>query len=284
MKKISHIYTAITLFACILMAFPREAFSQVKYEIYAIKFGERTNKIPIADAAVGAAGNDSLNVCLMYWLLKGNNGKNILVDAGFTGDSEINPKFISFSPPDKMLEKINMKAADITDIIITHPHWDHIGGIDLYPGAMVWMQQADYDYFVDDAWQKDGNKGGFNEKDVLKIVTRNLDGNLMLVKGDNIEIIPGVKVFIGAKHTFESQYVMVGTGDDKVIIASDNCWFYYNLAHLLPIPVTHNANAYKNNLARMKLMIPDKDYIIPGHDPLVFSKFPSVAEGVVKIK
>ncbi|MEO8085659.1 MAG: N-acyl homoserine lactonase family protein [Bacteroidota bacterium] len=273
------------LFTCFYALMATVAVGQeIKYEIYALKFGERTNKIPVADAAVGATGTDSLNVCFMYWLLKGNNGRNILVDAGFTGDADINPKYISFSPPDKMLEKINMKSADITDIIITHPHWDHIGGIDLYPDAMVWMQKDDYDYFVADAWQHDGNSKGFNKKDVVKIVQRNLDEKLTLIKGDDIEIIPGIKVFIGGKHTFESQFVLVGSGDDKVIIASDNSWFYYNLEHLLPIPVTHDAKAYMQNLARMKSMVTNPDYIIPGHDPLVFSKFSSVAEGVVQIK
>jgi len=220
----------------------------------------------------------------MYWLLKGNNGKIILVDAGFSGDSEINPKFITYSRPDRMLEKINIKPEDITDIIITHPHWDHIGGIDLFPGAMVWMQKDDYDYFVGTAWQKDGNRNGFNEKDVLKIVQRNLEKKLTLVKGDDIEILPGIKVFIGSKHTYESQYVLVGTGSDKVIIASDNTWFYYNLTHLFPIPVTLDSKAYTKNLKRMKSMVTNVDRIIPGHDPLVFSKFPSVAVDVVKIK
>jgi glyoxylase-like metal-dependent hydrolase (beta-lactamase superfamily II) len=260
-----------------------KVFCQSNYEIFAIKFGERTHKIPLSDAAVGAKGNDSLNVCFMYWLLKGN-GKIILVDAGFADDMEINPKFISYSRPDKMLEKINIKPDDVTDIILTHSHWDHIGGIDLYPGAQVWMQKDDYDYFVGNAWQKGGINNGFNEKDVLKIVQRNLDKKLTLVKGDDIEILPGIKVFTGSKHTYESQYVLVETHSDKVIIASDNAWFYYNLTSLLPIPVTHDSKAYSENLKRMKTMINNIDLIIPGHDPLVFSKFPVVATDVVKIK
>ena len=284
MKKFKLLY--ITTFFCFYFgtAITRKAFSQNNtYEIYALKFGERTNKIPVSDAAVGASGSDSLNVCFMYWLLKGN-GKTILVDAGFKDDAEINPKFITYEQPDKMLEKINIKPADITDIIITHPHWDHIGGIDLYPGAHVWMQKEDYEYFVGAAWQEGGSNGGFNKKDVLKVVQRNLDKKLTLVAGDDIEILPGIKVFTGSKHTYESQYVLVNSGADKVIIASDNAWFYYNLISLLPVPVTLDASAYSKNLKRMKSMVNNVDLIIPGHDPLVFSKFPSVANGVVKIK
>jgi glyoxylase-like metal-dependent hydrolase (beta-lactamase superfamily II) len=284
MNKIKLLYAPIVLLIYFGTAITSKAFSQNNnYEIFALKFGERTNKIPVSDAAVGAAGNDSLNVCFMYWLLKGN-GKIILVDAGFTDDMAINPKFITWSRPDKMLEKINIKPADITDIILTHPHWDHIGGIDLFPDAHVWMQKDDYDYFVGTAWQEGGNKNGYNEKDVLKIVQRNLNKKLTLVKGDDIEILAGIKVFTGSKHTYESQYVLVGSGSDKVIIASDNAWFYYNLISLLPIPLTLDAKAYSENLKRMKTMVTNIDLIIPGHDPLVFSKFPSVAKEVVKIK
>src|SRR4030095_12656211 len=124
---------------CFTTIFSNALCQENNYTIYALKFGERTNKIPITEIAVGATGNDSVNVWFMYLLLKGNNGRTILVDAGFTADAGINPKFIKYRQPDSMLQKINIRPEDITDIIVTHPHWDHIGGIDLYPNAMVWM-------------------------------------------------------------------------------------------------------------------------------------------------
>ena len=254
------------------------------YDIYALKFGERTNKIAITDVAVGTTRTDSVQVCFMYWLLKGNNGRTILVDAGFTDDADINPAAITFTRPDMMLDKLKVKPEEITDLIITHPHWDHIGGMDLYPNATVWMQKDDYDYFVGAAWQKDGNKGGFNKKDVFKIVTRNLEGKLVLVKGDDLEIIPGIRVFIGSKHTYESQYVLAESEDGQVIIASDNSKFYYNAESGLPSPIGLDQKAYAANLKRMRKMVKDVDFILPGHDPLVFTRFPKVADGVAHIK
>ena len=55
--------------------------------------------------------------------------------------------------PDSLLQRINVYPSDITDIIMTHPHYDHIGGINLFPKAKVWMQKDDFDYFVGEAWQ-----------------------------------------------------------------------------------------------------------------------------------
>ena len=159
----------------------------------------------------------------MVYLLKGKNGKNILVDAGFTETPPIyNMAAFNYVRPDEILKKINVDPASITDIILTHPHWDHIGGIDLFPNAMVWMQEQDFNYFVGTAWQKAIDSSGFSTKDVLKINQKKLNQKLQLVKGDSVEIMPGIRVFTGSKHTYESQYVLVGTGNNKVIIASDN--------------------------------------------------------------
>ncbi|WP_295791726.1 N-acyl homoserine lactonase family protein [Mucilaginibacter sp.] len=262
-------------------------FSQSpNYQIYALKFASLNFKVPIAAMAVGSASKDSTGVCYMIYLLKGDNGKLILVDAGFTEPIKPYPsQAFTYIRPDSMLMKININPRDITDVIITHPHWDHIGGIDLFPNAMVWMQKEDFNYFVGAAWQKgEDPNNGFNPIDVNKIIEKNLTGKLNLVKGDSVEITPGVRVFIGSKHTFECQYVLVVSGAAKVIIASDNSYLYYNLANLLSIPITLDQKAYLQNLKRMRGMVKNIDLILPGHDPLVFSKFPKVTDGVVKIK
>ncbi len=255
------------------------------YEIYALKFASLKFKFPITLFAVGSTSKDSVQPCYMLYLLKGKNGKNILVDAGFT---ETPPRYnmqgFNYVLPDEMLKKMNVDPASITDIILTHPHWDHVGGIDLFPNAMLWMQEQDFNYFVGTAWQNNIDSSGFNTKDVLKIKQKKLDKKLQLINGDSVEIMPGIRVFTGSKHTYESQYVLVGTGNDKVIIASDNSWLYYNLVNLLPIPLTFDTNAYLQNLKRMRAMVKNIDLILPGHDPLVFSKFHKVIEDVVKIK
>ena len=271
----------------LLLTIGSTGFSQTNtYEIYALKFATLNFKMPLAAAAVGSTSKDSTGLCYIVYLLKGNNGKIILVDAGFTEPIKPYPwQAFTYIRPDSVLRKFNINPAAVTDVIITHPHWDHIGGIDLFPNAMIWMQKEDFNYFVGTAWQKGENPdNGFNPIDVAKVIQKNLQGKLTLIKGDSVEIMPEIRVFIGSKHTFETQYVLVGTGANKVIIASDNSWLYYNLTHLLPIPLTFDQKAYLQNLKRMRAMVKNVDYILPGHDPLVFSKFPKVMDGVVKIK
>ena len=258
------------------------------YEIYALKyFGLRS--VPVSELALGAPKKDTMNMFFMYWLIRGNNGRNILVDAGFLNDldifRELNTTF--YIRPDSVLQEMNIKADEITDIIFTHPHWDHVDGVSLFPKAHVWIQKEDYNYFVGQAWQKEGRHHGFYKRDVDSLVSLNIAGKLTLVEGDDREIIPGIKVYTGSRHTFNSQYVLVQTGGDKVILASDNIWIYYNLDHLTSSPYpngTFDTAAYVRSMQRMKTQASNIKYIIPGHDPAVFSRFPLIKSDIVKIR
>jgi glyoxylase-like metal-dependent hydrolase (beta-lactamase superfamily II) len=254
-----------------------------EYQVYALKFNG-SGKLPVRDIAVGTSSTDSVSVCNMFWYLKGTDGRNILVDAGFIDTTGAGGG--RYERPDIVLERMNVSPSGITDLIITHPHPDHIGGILLFPDARVWMQKEDFLYFVSGAWKKEGSLAEYTESDVRNIIEISLQGRLELIGGDNIEIIPGIKVFTGSKHTFENQYLLVNPGSEtnRIVIASDATWFYFNLDNLLPIPTyTFDPCAYLEAMKRMKTMVTNPAYIIPGHDDLVFSRFPEVCKGIVKI-
>ena len=82
------------------------AFCQtVNYEVYALKFAVAGDALPISGFAMNASNNDSVKICFIIWLIKGNNGKGILVDAGFLKDIEEAKDFdiANYTRPDSML-------------------------------------------------------------------------------------------------------------------------------------------------------------------------------------
>ena len=258
------------------------------YTVYAIKFAGTAHPFAISDWVDKGPKKDSIGIDFMIWLIKGSNGKNILVDAGFLNDLENAKEFgiVNYVRPDSSLNALGLTAADISDIIISHPHWDHIDALSLFPSAAVWVQKDDYTYFVSTAWQKKGNPGGFVKRDVHLLVDLNLAGRLHLVDGDNKEILPGIKVYTGSRHTFNSQYVLVNTGNSKIVLASDNIWAYYSLEHLLPASPggTFDPDGYVAAMKRMKTLASDSRFIIPGHDAAIFNRFPKITEAIVQIK
>ncbi len=274
-----------------LFALSLQARSQTeRYQVYALRFASMGHPSPISDWVDHGPQKDSVNIDFMIWLVRGN-GKNILVDAGFLPDMKDAKDAKEFDiqqyiRPDSVLSKLGLKAEDITDIILSHPHWDHIDGIGLFPSAQIWLQKEDYNYFVGAAWQKRGRNGGFYKRDVHLLVDLNIAGKVTLVDGDDREIIPGIKVFTGSRHTFNSQFVLVETGANKILLASDNIWVYYSLQHLQPPSPggTFDPAAFVNSMRRMKTLVTNPRYIVPGHDAKIFSLFPEIREGVAKIE
>jgi glyoxylase-like metal-dependent hydrolase (beta-lactamase superfamily II) len=274
-----------TIAALLLLPLISPGQTSGTYEVYAIEYGSSDGMTPASSVIIGGNPEDSLSFSYYMWFLKGDNGKNILVDVGYERDySSTLPPGQYYIRPDSALKRMDINPEDITDIIITHAHYDHISGIDLFDKGTIWMQRNEYLYFVGDAWQEGADRRGLDKNDVPKIVQANLDGRVKFIDGDSVEIIPGIRVFTGSTHTFESQHLLVDTGDEKVMLASDDSWFYYNLDHELSVSLVRNPNAYIEQLRRMKRMVNNPDLIIPGHDPLVMVRFPGVAEGVVRIR
>ncbi|MFZ5941236.1 MAG: N-acyl homoserine lactonase family protein [Bacteroidota bacterium] len=255
--------------------------SRTVYQAYAIRYADGY-VIPAAGSVTGADSTDSVDVCDMFWLLQDNKGRNILVDAGFIDSSGRIPNFIR---PDLALAPLGLEAGDITDIIITHPHIDHVGGLSLFPQARLWMNDEDYQYFTVTAWEEGGNSFGLAEQDAEYLRRAYDEGRVTLISGDSVEFMPGITAFTGSKHTWENIWLLVSsdTKEGKILLASDAVWFYLNLDKELPASVVFDPEAYVSAMKRMKTMVDDQALIIPGHDDSLFVRFPAVAEGIVRL-
>ncbi len=273
------------LAAAFLTSVPaRQNTQRPTYEVFAISYGVIPD-FPVASLVAGADRSRKMNIQMMVWLLKGSNGSNILVDAGFYREKFFKQwKVNGFIKPSEAIAKAGLKPEDISDVIITHMHWDHADGMDLFPKARVWIQNDEYVYYAGEAWQGKGSHGGIEPEDVLALVRLNTEGRVRLVKGDDQEAIEGIRFYTGGRHTYASQYVSVNTKAGTAIIASDNCYLYENLDKHAPIAQTLDAASNLKAQDRMKQLASSARLIVPGHDPAVFTRFPSPGNGVAKIE
>jgi len=262
----------------------RAQSSAVNYEVYVLSYGIYPN-FSISNLVAGADPNRKVDLQMMIWLIKGPGGRNILVDTGCYHDKFVKGLGIKdFIKPSETLAKLGLSATDITDVIITHMHWDHADGIDLFPNAKIWIQKDEYGYYTGAAWQPGGKSGGIDPDDVLELVKLNIAHKVNLVDGDNREIIDGIRVYTGGRHTFASQYVGVRTAGGTVVVASDNMYLYENLEKHAPIAQTFDADSNLKAQDRMKQIASRPDLIVPGHDPAVFIKYPKPGNGVARIQ
>ncbi len=253
------------------------------YEVYAVRYA-RLLGYPVASLVQGADPKRKLDLAMTVWVLKGPDNRTVLVDTGFYRPEIMKRKDVAdYTRPDKALERLGISAAQVTDVVITHMHWDHADGVDLFPKAQIWIQKKEYDHSAGadrkTAANDDGNLPGHYAA-MIKLKQR---GRVQLVDGDAKEIVPGVTVYTGGKHTFESQYVGVNTRAGMMVIASDNVYLYENLDKHVPIAQTVDAQSNLAAQDRMKQLASSPRLIIPGHDPEVFVRFPKPGNGVARL-
>ena len=254
-----------------------------KYEIYAVRFATLAN-FPVSSLVAGADRSRRMDIAMTIWVVKGD-GRIALVDSGFHRDQYFRQFTVRdyVRPPDA-LAPLGIGASDVTDIFLSHMHWDHAGGIDLFPSARVWIQKEEYDYYAGDAWQSRTTHGGVDADDVLEIVKRNTQGRVSFVRGDEDALLPGIRFGVGGKHTWASQFVAAETRAHTVVLASDNMYLYENMDAHAPIAQTLDAGSNLRTQDRMRSVASEPRFVIPGHDPAVFDRFPHVADRIVRIE
>jgi glyoxylase-like metal-dependent hydrolase (beta-lactamase superfamily II) len=246
-----------------------------EYSIQAIRFADSPGDA-VADMVMGAPKDEKIDSIYVFWLIRGG-GRNILFDSGFHRDRWFKLWTVEdYLRPDEAVRLAGVKPEEVTDVVISHAHWDHMGGIDLFPKATVWIQREEFRYYTGEAWQPGGDHGGIDPDDVKELVRINTEGRLRLVDGDDKEILPGVRVYTGARHTYASQYLRVD-GDPPFVLASDNVYLYRNLTEHRASATFSDADHAANVAAqtRMSELAGSPDRIVPGHDALQVQRFPT---------
>jgi glyoxylase-like metal-dependent hydrolase (beta-lactamase superfamily II) len=278
-------FATLCVLASIAITLPAQSTRvSTTYEVDAIRFGVLPG-FAVSGLVAGADPVRKLDIPVMVWLLKGSDGRRVLVDSGFYRQKFLDQwKPRDFRSPADAVTAAGVRPDEITAIIISHAHWDHVDGADLFPNATIWIQREEYRYYTGDAWHARGTHGGVDAEDMMALLRINTQGRLRFVEGDDQEPIPGIRCYTGGKHTWASQYVTAQAAGGTVVLTSDNVYLYENLEKHVPIAQTLDAASNLAAQDRIRSLASGPDFIVPGHDPAVFERYTRVAEGIVRVK
>jgi glyoxylase-like metal-dependent hydrolase (beta-lactamase superfamily II) len=249
----------------------------VTHRIYAVRYGhlDRTS-----DRNFLGGDDHASRMPLDYyvWVIKAG-AHSIVVDTGFDAAAAAGRGRTLIRPVAEGLAAIDCDPTGVLDVVITHMHYDHAGNVDLFPRARFHVQDAEMAYCTGRAMTHQHLASPFEAENVVQMVRRVFDGRVVFHAGESV-LYPGVTLHHLPGHTLGLQAVRVETERGPVVLASDAAHFWANLEREIPFPIVADVPQYLESLRTLRRLAPSIDHIIPGHDPLVLSRF--AAEAGVK--
>ncbi len=248
-----------------------------EYEVYALKYAhhERSSR----DNFLGGDPHDApMPLDYFVWLIRGN-GREIVVDTGFSAAMAAKRKRNHLRCPGEALRLLGVDCGTVKDVVITHLHYDHAGNLDLFPNATLHLQDREMNYTTGRYMCHDCFRGAYEVEDVVSMVRRVYAGQVKFHDGDR-DVAPGVSVHLIGGHTMGIQSVRVMTRHGWLVLASDASHFYANMNETRPFPIIWSVADMVEGYAKLRSLAASPEQVIPGHDPLVMQRYPAPSPGL----
>lgn len=220
----------------------------------------------------GGDQNSFLKSPVTIYFIRTNKGI-LLIDSSFDMNdieelkmSDSVTRALPDEEPMHALKKAGINSDDVTKIIMTHLHVDHAGYFDHFPNAKIYIHKKELSWIMElPGWVQ-----GYSKSTLTKV--NKAINQIVPINAECIEIEPGIEVMYVGGHSPGSTVVFVHTKNGKVCLCSDNCFLYKNIEEELPIGLAINL---MENVIFLKKLKGLADIFIPGHDPILYKKYPN---------
>jgi glyoxylase-like metal-dependent hydrolase (beta-lactamase superfamily II) len=166
---------------------------------------------------------------------------------------------------DRQIEKLGYKVSDVTHVIASHLHFDHAGGLHLFPEARFFMGEGEMRHAY---WPEPAGAGFFLLEDILPTrgfnwseIPHSMDFDLFGDGSITIMSTPG--------HTPGELSMLVRLPNRNIIITGDTAHLLGGLEGLAPMPFSYNTHQAVMSLRKLRLVSEQNDaYVWVSHDPV----------------
>ena len=221
---------------------------------------------------------EPMSMDYFVWAIVGDD-RVWVVDTGFGTDDAVGRGRRLLRTAADGLALIGVDAASVTDVIITHLHYDHAGGLDQFPAARFHVQDREVAFVTGRTMLLESQQRGFTPQHIADFVLAVHAGRVVFHDGDT-ELAPGITVHRIGGHTDGLQVVRVNTADGWMVLAGDATHYYENLETRRPFHIVYDVAAMFDGFDRIRALAPGGGRYVPGHDPEVLRRHPAAAAGL----
>jgi glyoxylase-like metal-dependent hydrolase (beta-lactamase superfamily II) len=245
--------------------------------VHAIRYGAISDRRASQNFLGGDAHDGPMPLDFFVWTLQSDR-HTFVVDTGFDAATGARRQRHITRPVAEGLKAVGIDHAQVSDVIITHMHYDHSGNQALFPKARYHVQEKEMHYCTGRCMCDHGQRHFFEVDDVKAMVGRLFEGRVQFHDGDS-EIVPGLSVHWVGGHTQGLQVVRVRTKRGWVVLASDASHYYANLEETRPFPAVYNLDEMLAGYDTVRKLASSPAHVVPGHDPQVLTRYPDAGKG-----
>jgi glyoxylase-like metal-dependent hydrolase (beta-lactamase superfamily II) len=247
-------------------------------EVLAVRYGTRqatASEVFLNYHSYGEPDR-AMGMDYFFWVIRGPAG-DIVVDTGFSAAGGRSRNRTALLTTAEALQAAGVAPAAAPTVIVTHAHYDHIGGLPALGASEVIMTEAEYNFWTGPMARRAQFAYSAEASEIDHLRDLRAGGRLTLVRG-SFPVAPGVELLEVGGHTPGQAIVLVATPAGRVVLASDAVHYYEELERDRPFALVADVPAMYAAFDQLRELEQDRGtVIVAGHDPAVRDRFPGRA-------